>query len=77
MGIVTTGRGVKREQVLETISRLPSRFKVGEIIIACPGVSQPTIRRVLDDLREAGQIRCIQRGKDAEWEKLDTFSGRM
>jgi Fic family protein len=77
VGIVTTGRGVKREQVLEMISRLPSRFKVGEIIIACPGVSQPTIRRVLDDLREAGQVRCIQKGKDAEWEKLDTFSGRI
>jgi DNA-binding FadR family transcriptional regulator len=49
----------------------------GEIIIACPGVSQPTIRRVLDDLRASGQVRCIQKGKDAEWEKLDTFSERM
>ncbi len=55
------------------ISRLPSRFKMGEIIIACPGVSQPTIRCVLDDLRESGQIRCIQKGKNAEWEKLNAF----
>jgi hypothetical protein len=45
------------------------RKKVGEIIRACPGVSQPTIRRVLDELRLEGQIRCIQKGKDAEWEK--------
>ena len=69
VGVVTTGKGVKRQQVLETIARLPSRFKVGEIIRACPGVSQPTIRRVLDELRLEGQIRCIQKGKDAEWEK--------
>jgi Fic family protein len=69
VGVVTTGKGVKREQVLETISRLPDRFKVGEIIRACPGVSQPTIRRVLDELRESGRVRCIQKGKDAEWEK--------
>jgi Fic family protein len=72
VGVVTTGKGAKREQVLETIARLPDRFKVGEIIRACPGVSQPTIRRVLDELRESGRVRCIQKGKDAQWEKIAT-----
>lgn len=77
VGVVTTGKGAKREQVLETIARLPDRFKVGEIIRACPGVSQPTIRRVLDELRESGRVRCIQKGKDAQWEKIATAaSGR-
>jgi Fic family protein len=74
VGVVTTGKGAKREQVLETIARLPDRFKVGEIIRACPGVSQPTIRRVLDELRESGRVRCIQKGKDAQWEKIATAS---
>lgn len=69
VGMITTTRGAKREMILDTVSRLPHRFQIGDIEQACPGVSRPTINRALRELREQGKIICVKSGRDAIWEK--------
>lgn len=69
IGMITTTRGAKREMILDTVSRLPQRFQIGDIERACPGVSRPTINRALRKLREQGKIICVKSGRDAIWEK--------
>ncbi|PZV12557.1 MAG: cell filamentation protein Fic [Leptolyngbya sp.] len=69
VGMITTARGAKREMVMDAVRRSPHQFQIAELERACPGVSRPTINRVLADLRESGQIRCIKPGRDAIWEK--------
>jgi len=69
VGMITTTRGAKREMILDTVSRLPQRFQIGDIERACLGVSRPTINRALRELREQGKIICVKSGRDAIWEK--------
>ena len=69
VGQMGTGRGAKREMVIDCIRHLPATFRYAEIERACPGVSRPTIVRVLGELRDAGEIRCMKGGRDAAWER--------
>lgn len=69
VGTMTTRRGAKRELIFDTVRRLPDEFQVDDVKRGCPGVSRPTINRALADLREAGEIVLIKRGRDATWGK--------
>lgn len=69
VGELTSRRGAKSEQVREAILRLPETFTVAEIMRLCPGVSRPTINRVLQDLQAQGMIECPFRGRGAHWRK--------
>jgi len=69
VGLITTARGAKRDMVVEAVARLPALFHYADVERACPGVSRPTINRVLRKLREQEVIRCIKSGRDATWEK--------
>lgn len=64
------GRGAKREMVARCIRHLPALFRYADIERACPGVSRPTIARVLGELRDNGEIACIKGGRDAIWERI-------
>lgn len=66
-GVLTEGRGAKRELVIEVINRLPEEFRIADVMRSCPGVSRPTINRVLAELRKAGRIRPVRAGRDALW----------
>lgn len=55
-----SGRGAKREMVTECIRHLPQSFRYADIERACPGISRPTIVRVLGELRDNGEIRCTK-----------------
>lgn len=70
VGGVTGRRGAKREMVTAAVDRLPARFRYADVTRACPGVSRPTITRALRALRDAGRIRLMGAGRDAEWEKV-------
>jgi CRP-like cAMP-binding protein len=70
VGMITTGRGAKREMIIDTVNRLPKQFRIRDIERTCPGVSRPTINRALRELREGGKITCIKAGRDAVWEKI-------
>lgn len=69
VGQMGTGRGAKREMVVDCIRHLPAAFRYADVERACPGVSRPTIVRVLGELRDNGEIRCTKGGRDATWER--------
>lgn len=71
VGQLGTGRGAKRDMVTECVRHLPKTFRYAEVERACPGVSRPTIVRVLGALRDKGEIRCVKGGRDATWERTD------
>lgn len=74
VGAITTTRGAKRTMVEQAVMRLPDRFRFNEIQKACPGVSYPTLKRALAELKRQKKVRCIGRGRDAEWEKIGSRS---
>ena len=55
--------------VIDCIHHMPKTFRYADIERACPGVSRPTIVRVLGELRDKGYIRCTKSGRDAAWER--------
>jgi len=69
VGSVESKKGAKRDLVIDCVRHLPLRFRHADIVRACPGVSRPTIDRALRGLREAGEIRLLKAGRDAEWER--------
>lgn len=69
LGQQRTGRGAKREMVIDAIHHMPRTFRYADVERACPGVSRPTIVRVLGALRDAGEIQCVKGGRDAMWER--------
>ena len=75
VGTITTARGAKREMVQQAVKRLPDRFRISELQRACPGVSYPTLKRALEDLRGQKKVRCLGRGRDAEWERIGSWNG--
>lgn len=70
VGTITTARGAKREMVRNAVGRLPSRFRLADLQHVCPGVSYPTLKRALADLQREKRIRCMGKGRDAEWERI-------
>jgi hypothetical protein len=74
VGTITTVRGAKREMVRNTVRRLPARFRLADLQHACPGVSYPTLKRALADLQRERRIRCLGRGRDAEWERIGSWN---
>ncbi len=65
-----SGRGAKSQRVAECIHHMPQTFRYADVERACPGISRPTIVRVLGQLRDKGEIRCVKGGRDAAWERL-------
>ncbi|MGH7468647.1 MAG: Fic family protein [Longimicrobiales bacterium] len=71
VGALGNARGAKRQAVLDAIARLPSEFRHADVARTCPGVSRPTIERVLAELKAQGRIRSVRGGRGATWEKVD------
>lgn len=63
-GTASTKQARVREQVLE---RGPSEFRFRDLKAALPDVSDPTLRLVLNELRDAGLIRASGKGPGARW----------
>ncbi len=63
--------GNKRERVREHIlEHAPGEFRRRDIERALPGISEATVRLVLAELREEGQIEAEGAGRGARWRKL-------
>ncbi|MGA9349842.1 MAG: Fic family protein [Anaerolineae bacterium] len=45
-------------------------FAIADLERACPTTSRATIRRVLGELREQGQVECLGTGRSAQWRRL-------
>jgi Fic family protein len=73
VGTLTSAKGAKRQMVQNAIRRLPLRFRMGDVQRACPGVSYPTLKRALADLKSAGKLRCLGKGRDAQWARIGSW----
>src|SRR5260370_23307779 len=63
--------GTKQERVRSHILRhAPARFRLADIRIAVPGVSDKTIRLALDQLKAEGRIAPDGTGRAASWTRL-------
>lgn len=70
VGTITSAKGAKRELVGNILQRLPQRFRFSDLQQACPGVSYPTLKRALADLKAQGKTCCLGKGRDAQWERI-------
>jgi Fic family protein len=70
LGQIKSPRGAKTELITNAIERAGRPFRISDIQRDCPGVSVDMIRRVLKSLRASGQVKCLGRGQNAQWQKL-------
>ncbi len=62
--------GTKQDRVREYVAQhAPRIFKIADIRVALPGVSDPTIRLALDRLKQEGSVRPEGTGRAAVWVK--------
>jgi len=71
VGVVRASRGAKTAWVLDAIKGLPEKFTIAELARACPGVSRPMIRVILENLRSEAKLEVIGTGRGAMWGKRD------
>jgi Fic family protein len=69
VGQMASPRGAKTELVRAAIDRSTGNFRVADLLAVCPGVSVDLVRRVLKDLRTAGEVECLGRGQAAAWRR--------
>jgi Fic family protein len=69
LGGAAVPRGAKTSQLEAAIAGFPGEFTLADLERACPGVSRELARRVLRDLRQAGQVECLGRGPGARWRR--------
>ena len=71
--------GTKQQRVREHILRhAPARFRLADIRTAVPGVSDQTIRLVLEQLKNEGKVRSDGTGRSATWTRMNTvLSGQV
>jgi fido (protein-threonine AMPylation protein) len=73
VGQTASPKGAKTALVTSVIVRVAGPFRVADIQRECPGVSVDLIRQVLKKLRSAGQVKCLGRGQNAEWQKTNKW----
>jgi Fic family protein len=65
--------GTKQQRVREHILRYaPATFRLADIRTAVPGVSDQTIRLVLEQLKDEGTVRADGTGRAATWTRTNT-----
>ena len=63
--------GTKQQRVREHVLRYaPATFRLADIRTALPGVSDQTIRLVLEQLRGEGKVRADGTGRSATWTRI-------
>lgn len=67
VGTITTFKGSKSERVREAILQQVRPFSISEIERLCPGISRETVRNVLRELKAAGVIHPLGKGRGAKW----------
>ena len=65
--------GTKQQRLRQHILRhAPTTFRLAELRTAVPGVSDQTIRLVLEQLRKEGKVRADGTGRSATWTRTAT-----
>lgn len=64
--------GTKQDRVREYVTQhAPQVFKIADIRAALPGISDPTIRLTLDQLKQEGRARPEGTGRTAMWVRTE------
>jgi Fic family protein len=71
VGETASPRGEKSALVRTAIARQTGTFSVADLQRECPGVSVDMIRRVLKNLKDAGDVVCTARGRNAVWRRVE------
>lgn len=62
--------GTKQDRVREyVLEHAPQIFRIADVRLALPGVSDPTIRLALEQLKSEGSVKPEGRGRSAMWVK--------
>jgi predicted transcriptional regulator of viral defense system len=69
-------KGEKTGLIQHAIAKAKDAFSVSDLRDQCPDVSVDMIRRVLKTLRAEGRVRCLGRGQNAKWQKVETWKLR-
>lgn len=70
VGVIETKKGNKSARVCQFVEYKIGFFTKADIRQACPDVSEATINRVLNELKEAQLIMPDGLGRNAKWKKL-------
>lgn len=70
VGMLTTARGAKTENIVEAINRFTGNFTVAEISQVCPVTSIDMIRHILKQQRDLGNVECLGKGRAAKWRRI-------
>ncbi len=73
-GNLKPSRGAKTEIIEAAVNKQFGEFSISDIERACPNVSRPMIRVVLENLRTKGKIEVLGTGRSAHWRKRDNKS---
>lgn len=69
VGQLRSPRGAKTEMITTAIAKTLGPFRVADIQRECPCVSLDMIRQVLKTMKASGQVECLGRGQNAQWQK--------
>lgn len=67
---LSQSQGAKAGVVKNAVGSLPSQFRLADIKALCPSVSPEYIRKVLNQIRENGELELRGRGRGARWHKI-------
>lgn len=70
VGTIRTGKGSKTELIQKAVERRIKPFAISDIEGDCPGISRDMVRNVLRQLRDAGKIKSLGKGRSAKWIKI-------
>ncbi len=69
--------GTKQDRVREyVLEHAPRIFRIADVRVALPGISDPTIRLALDQLKKEGRVKAAGGGRSAAWVKTPGPSDR-
>jgi len=70
VGDLTVSRGAKSKMVVDAIRGKQGPFTVTQLLEACPTVSVDLIRRILQEMKNAGEVAPMGRGPGAKWRRV-------
>ena len=70
--------GTKQDRVRDyVLEHAPQIFRIADVRVALPGVSDPTIRLTLEQLKNEGKVMPEGRGRSAAWVKAPASQWTM
>jgi Fic family protein len=72
VGQIAEPKGAKAELVRDAVRKRRGEFRLSDIEQNCPSVGREWIRKVLGDMKNAGELTCKGRGPAARWKRTES-----